>query len=149
MAIRHRTIKKPILRDVVDEGTGEITKVPDTLEYIKFDLGNWFKMMRYEDEVSMIPFEFLGKQFLVFYMILKRVVWEDCTIDIGTSCKQSITSFAKIKDGMIAKYLEKYCKGRLLRKIKGTSYMVNPLYFYIGDSATQQNLIRKFNNHGI
>lgn len=148
MALRKKSRLIPIKRNVTDFETGEIVSIDDFLTVTEFDLGNWIKLMSIDDEVSMIPFESLGVPFMIFYIILRRAHWEDCTVDIGPSCRNAISSFVKIKNGMIHKYITDYCNSKLLKKIKGTSYLVNPRFFFIGDKTKQIQLLKKYNDHG-
>lgn len=148
MAMRKRDQKIPIKRKIVDTGTGEMTDVDDYLNVSEFDLGLWFKLMKVEDEVSMIPLDCLGVPFMVFYVLLKRVIWIDCTVAIDPACRGAIFHYVGIKDGMIAKYIGQFCKSQLLKQIKGNSYMINPRYFYIGDKEHQIKLLKIFSSHG-
>lgn len=146
--MKKRTKNIPIIRDVVDTETGEISQVPDNLRLVSFDLGNWFKLMLIEEEVSLPVLESLGKPFMVFYVLLMRTNWKDCSVSVDSMCKEHITRVTKLKYGMTLKYITGFCQGKLIKKIAGTSYMINPRYFYIGDKVVQQTLIQKYNSYG-
>jgi len=130
-----------------DPDTGEAKVVHDMIEFTYSDMGNWFKIMRIDDENTLKPLESLGKPFVVFYMLLKRVVWHDCSVSIDPVCKYEISGYTLLKEGMIMKYIVGFTKGKLLTKVKGNSYMVNPQYFYVGDKKEQIELLKKFNSY--
>lgn len=146
--MKARVKKIPIIREGVDTDSGEIREVEDFLEITVFDLGNWFKMMVVDHEVEIKPLESLGKQFVVFYFLLQRTIWQDCTVDIGHVCKSAIGEYLKLKPAMIMKYIKHFCAGKLMKKISGNGYMINPRFFYIGDKETQIKLLKKYNEYG-
>lgn len=136
------------MREGVEPDTGLIRQVPDFMEITVYDLGNWFKLMHVEQEIELIPLESLGKQFVVFYILLQRTIWQDCTVEVGKVCKDAIGKYLKLKPAMIMKYVGYFSKGKLIKKIAGTTYMINPRYFYIGDKENQIKLLKKYNDHG-
>lgn len=146
--LRRKNLKIPIEREVVDTITGEISRVPDNLIIADFDFGSWIKVTIIERDTDLIPLDGLGTQFVVFYVILKRVIWEDCTVDIGPSTRESITANASIKAGMIRKYLKAYVKSNLMKNLRGSSYMINPTFFFRGSEIDQKRLYKLYKTHG-
>lgn len=145
---KERKIRIPIEREVVDTDTGEVSMVGDEVVFNQSDFSKWFKLTFMDRETDQIPLDGLGKQFVVFYVILKRVIWEDCTVEIGAATKSAITRHAGIQDGMIRNYMKEYVSNRLLKKIKGSSYMINPTFFFKGEEAEQRRLHKIFMLHG-
>lgn len=145
MKVRGKPRIKLIEREVVDTDTGEIGTDIDPVQVgISYDLGQWYKIQRIDNDVEIMALECLGVPFMVFYTLLKRAVWDDCSVEVGVSCRAAIGKNAKIKDGMIAKYLAIFCKEKLLKKIKGNSYKINPRYFFVGGAIEQFKKLKEY-----
>lgn len=145
MKVRGKPRIKEIDRELVDTDTGEVSTDRDIIQTgVSYDLGQWYKIQRIDNDIEVMALECLGVPFMVFYTLLKRTVWDDCSVEVGVSCRAAITKSAKIKDGMIAKYLTLFCKNKLLKKIKGNSYKINPRYFFVGGAVEQFKKLKEY-----